>query len=222
MSISYIELSKFLIHAKQQNKHLFSSKFPEMNYDKVIVEPGARKIENECIETTQQEIDSLFRTQQPWNICLELIKGSYVILKQIEGLVEKDLRVPDDIIPYIEYLLRLAGTPYYHPLYHELGQQKFIASTGGKARSHIYHPAKQEAARLFETCKPANGWMSIAQAIDEIDEKLYEFIRAQRIPLKQAALPETLRRWTRKDTELRSALEKTLSTEARARIGILK
>lgn len=222
MSISNIEITDFLTHAKQQNKNLFSSKFPEMDYDKVIVGPGTRKSENECIETTQQEIELLFRTQQPWNICLELIKGSYVILKHIEGFIETDLRVPDDIIPYIEYLLRLASTPYYHPLHHELGQQKFIASTGGKARSHIYHPAKQEAARLFETCKPANGWMSIAQAIDEIDKKLYEFIKTQRIPLKQSALPETLRRWTRKDTELRSALEKTLSTEARTRIGISK
>tara|TARA_Y100000815_G_scaffold265663_1_gene282857 strand:+ start:6185 stop:6847 length:663 start_codon:yes stop_codon:yes gene_type:complete len=220
MSILNIEISEFFIHAKKKNKDLFDLKFPDMDYEQVIVRPGICRSESECIETTYQDIDSLFQSRQPWNICLELLKGSYVILKHVEGLIERDLNISDDIIPYIEYLLRLAEVPYYHPLYHELGQRKFIASVGGKARSHIYYPAKQEAARLLLECKPANGWVSIAQAINEVDGKLYEFIKAQGIPLKQSALPETLRRWVRKDTALRSALEETLSTEARTRIGL--
>ena len=222
MSLLNIEIAEFLVHAKEKNKTLFESKFPDMDYGKAVVEPGICKSESESIEKTHLDIYSLFRSREPWNICLELLKGSFVLLKQAEGLMENNQSISDDFIPYIEHLFRLTEVPYYHPLYHKLGERKFIASIGGKARSHTYHPAKQEAARLFESCKPANGWMSIAQAINEIDKKLYEFIRARRIPLKQAALPETLRRWTRKDTELRSALEKTLSTEARTRIGTLK
>lgn len=134
--------------------------------------------------------------------------------------MENNQSISDDFIPYIEHLFRLTEVPYYHSLYHELGERKFIASIGGKARSQTYDPAKQEAARLLLECKPANGWVSIAQAINEVDGKLYEFIKAQGIPLKQSALPETLRRWLRKDTALRSALEETLSTEARRRIGL--
>lgn len=220
MSVLNIEIAEFLVHAKEKNKTLFESKFPDMDYGKVVVEPGICKSESERIEKTHRDIYSLFRSREPWNIGLELLKGSFVLLKQAEGLMENNQSISDDFIPYIEHFFRLTEVPYYHPLYHELGERKFIASIGGKARSQTYDPAKQEAARLLLECKPANGWVSIAQAINEVDGKLYEFIKAQGIPLKQSALPETLRRWLRKDTALRSALEETLSTEARRRIGL--
>ncbi|WP_336316389.1 hypothetical protein [Stutzerimonas stutzeri] len=220
MSVLNIEIAEFLVHAKEKNKTLFESKFPDMDYGKVVVEPGICKSESESIEKTHRDIYSLFRSREPWNIGLELLKGSFVLLKQAEGLMENNQSISDDFIPYIEHFFRLTEVPYYHPLYHELGERKFIASIGGKARSQTYDPAKQEAARLLLECKPANGWVSIAQAINEVDGKLYEFIKAQGIPLKQSALPETLRRWLRKDTALRSALEETLSTEARRRIGL--
>ena len=220
MSVLNIEIAEFLVHAKEKNKTLFESKFPDMDYGKVVVEPGICKSESESIEKTHRDIYSLFRSREPWNIGLELLKGSFVLLKQAEGLMENNQSISDDFIPYIEHFFRLTEVPYYHPLYHELGERKFIASIGGKARSQTYDPAKQEAARLLLECKPANGWVSIAQAINEVDGKLYEFIKAQGIPLKQSALPQTLRRWLRKDTALRSALEETLSTEARRRIGL--
>ncbi|CEG52386.1 hypothetical protein PXNS11_240031 [Stutzerimonas xanthomarina] len=193
MSLLNIEIAEFLAHAKEKNKTLFESKFPGMDYGKVVVEPGIFKSESESIEKTHRDIYSLFRSREPWNIGLELLKGSFVLLKQAEGLMENNQSISDDFISYIEHLFRLTEVPYYNPLYHELGERKFIASIGGKARSQTCDPAKQEAARLLLECKPANGWVSIAQAINEVDGKLYEFIKAQGIPLKQSALPETLR-----------------------------
>jgi len=211
-------IAEFLLHAEKRNKELFIAKFPRMDYEEIVVAPGEIKSASESIDTTYQNIWPFFRLQRPWDICFELLKSLYVMIKHTWELIQTDQDISDEIVAHLLHLLYMAEVPEYHPSYYEEGKSKSISGRGGKVRSQRYLPAKKETARLLKTLKPEDGWSSITAAINGIDHAMKSFITNTEAPLNEAALPETLRRWMKNDDLVKAALEETLSEKARLRL----
>lgn len=93
--------------------------------------------------------------------------------------------------------------------------RKRRAHLGGLKINEKYIPAREEAARLLRQKRPADGWSSVSHAANEISEELCSFIERNEIPLKDENIPETIKRWIKKNPLLSAAFNENKSSKSK-------
>ena len=84
------------------------------------------------------------------------------------------------------------------------------AEKGGAARAKKFQLARDHALLLIRDQRPADGWDDITHAAETISEKLYQFIRSNKISLTQDRIVSNLKKWSKEDVIFRNALNSLL------------
>jgi len=98
----------------------------------------------------------------------------------------------------------------------KLADKVRAAKLGGNRKAAVYIPIRKEAVRLLYKRVPLDvGWKNISKAAEAIEKDLWSFIEKQKknneaIDLAQHSLVETIKRWRRNDSELKTAFNETV------------